>query len=116
LIASLTVIGTPSSGRRSPRASAASACAAATRARSRSRTTTALIAPSCASIRRIDCSSRSIADTSRACSAATVCDVVRNTGNSLRWRRAVVHGARRAVLIGLARRSTNLGLLAGHYS
>jgi hypothetical protein len=40
---SLMVIGTPSSGRRSPRPSAASAALAASRARSKSRTTTALI-------------------------------------------------------------------------
>src|SRR5258708_40345411 len=53
LLASLTVIRTPSSGRRSPRASALSASAAATRARSKSRTTTALSLPSCASMRAI---------------------------------------------------------------
>ncbi len=49
---SLTVIGTPSSGRVSPLASAASAALAASRARSKSRTTTALIGPSLASMAR----------------------------------------------------------------
>jgi hypothetical protein len=48
---SFTVIGRPSSDRRSPRASAASAARAAARARSKSRTTTALSWPSSASIR-----------------------------------------------------------------
>jgi hypothetical protein len=50
---SFTVIGTPSSGRWSPRASAASAARAASRARSKSRTTTALIAASRRSMRAI---------------------------------------------------------------
>ena len=68
---SLTVIGTPSNGRRSPRASAASAALAATRARSKSRTTTALIGPSLVSMARTASSNSSTALTSRAASAFT---------------------------------------------
>ncbi len=55
LKASLTVTGTPSSGRRSPRASAASAARAATRARSKSRTATALSAGSNCLMRAMEC-------------------------------------------------------------
>ena len=62
---SLTVIGTPSRGRRSPRARAASATFAASRARPKSRTTTALIGPSRASMRATAASQSSTALTSR---------------------------------------------------
>jgi hypothetical protein len=72
LNASFTVIGTPSSGRRSPRASAASASLAASRARSKSRTTTALIGPSSRSMCSIAASHSSPALTSRAASAAAI--------------------------------------------
>ena len=67
---SLPVTGNPSSGLRSPRASAASAAAAVVRARSKSRTTTALILGSSASIRAIAASSNSRAETVRSMRAA----------------------------------------------
>jgi hypothetical protein len=66
----LPVTGNPSSGLRSPRASAASAAAAVVRARSKSRTTTALILGSSASIRAIAASSNSRAETVRSMRAA----------------------------------------------
>ena len=67
---SFTVIGRPSSGRRSPRASAWSAAIAAWRARSKSRTTTALMDLSSASMRAMAWSSSSTAETRRAARSA----------------------------------------------
>ena len=83
LKASLTVTGRPSSGRSSPLASAASAPRAASRARSKSRTTTALILPSFDSMRRIVCSSSSLAEIFRARNAATSSLAVRYSIPSL---------------------------------
>ena len=74
---SLTVIGKPSSGRRSPFARAASAAAAASRARSKSRTTTALIFGSVRSMRKIAASTSSREETSLPASASTSSPAVR---------------------------------------
>ena len=74
---SFTVIGRPSSGLRSPRASAWSAAIAAWRARSKSRTTTALMDLSSASMRAIAWSSSSTAETRRAARSATSSPAVR---------------------------------------
>src|SRR5580700_6739062 len=76
---SLTVMGTPSKARRSPRASSASAAVAAARARSKSRTMTAFSLPSRASIRRIEWLRASVAEMRPECSASTRAVVVRKS-------------------------------------
>src|SRR4051794_30817800 len=78
LKASFTVSGRPSSGRRSPRASAASASRAAVNARSKSRTQMALILLSCRSMRSMANSVSSTDETSRSASAFAVSTAVAN--------------------------------------
>ena len=77
LYASFTVIGRPSSGLRSPRASAWSAAIAAWRARSKSRTTTALMDLSSRSMRAMAWSRSSTAETRRPARSATSSPAVR---------------------------------------
>jgi len=81
---SFTVIGRPSSARRSPRPSAASAARAVSRARSKSRTTTALIALSRVSMRAMAASVSSSAPTLRPASASTISPAVRSSRSRLK--------------------------------
>ena len=100
---SLIVNGSPSSGRSSPFARAASAARAASRARSKSGVTIALSAGLKRSIRRRWRSSSSTADTSRARRAASIAVAVVNpsiiappTSHQVRDRSPAVAGTRRS--------------------
>ena len=95
---SFTVIGRPSNGRRSPRASAWSAAIAAWRARSKSRTTTALMDLSSASMRAMVWSSSSTDETRRAARSAKSSPAVRYGAGVAVWPNARVVAAAHAAV------------------